>query len=80
MADLADLARDREEAERAAAITRTRQRLAEMRGRSGAALDADGATVCTRCGDDIEDARRRLLPGVHRCAECQAEIEKQGRA
>lgn len=28
------------------------------------------------CGEPIPNARRRLLPGVQLCVECQARIEK----
>lgn len=28
------------------------------------------------CGEPIPDQRRRLLPGVRLCVECQARIEK----
>lgn len=30
----------------------------------------------THCGEPIPDERRRLLPGVSLCVECQARIEK----
>ena len=29
------------------------------------------------CGDTIPDARRKAMPGVHLCVECQSEFEKR---
>lgn len=39
------------------------------------------ATHCIepRCGVRIPEARRRAIPGVQRCIECQARIERAGR-
>jgi phage/conjugal plasmid C-4 type zinc finger TraR family protein len=31
-----------------------------------------GSEQCVECGDDIPQARRRALPGVHTCVACQA--------
>ncbi len=30
---------------------------------------------CRECGDTIPDARRRAIPGVCLCVECQSEFE-----
>ncbi|MCC7082178.1 MAG: TraR/DksA family transcriptional regulator [Burkholderiales bacterium] len=42
---------------------------------------AASATHCEepRCGIRIPEARRRAIPGVQRCVECQARIERAGR-
>ena len=29
-------------------------------------------THCLQCGEEIPDARRRVLPGVRTCIECQS--------
>lgn len=36
------------------------------------------ATTCegTHCGDPIPQDRRRLVPGVRLCVDCQARLEK----
>lgn len=34
------------------------------------------ATHCESCGHPIRQERRRLVPGVCTCAECQALIER----
>ena len=33
--------------------------------------------ICEACGEDIPEARRKALPGVRLCLECQAEHDKQ---
>ncbi len=32
---------------------------------------------CEDCGEEIPEARRRAVPGVRRCVECQAELDAQ---
>jgi phage/conjugal plasmid C-4 type zinc finger TraR family protein len=32
----------------------------------------EGTTHCVECGDEIPDARRRALPGVSTCVQCQS--------
>ena len=32
----------------------------------------EGQTHCVECGDAIPEARRRVLPGVRTCVECQS--------
>jgi phage/conjugal plasmid C-4 type zinc finger TraR family protein len=32
---------------------------------------------CEECGDDIPDARQRLMPGVRRCVYCQELSERR---
>lgn len=64
-----------------------RHALEEQRLRSALATGhlADGAdwhvvsaTDCEgpNCGEPIPDTRRRLLPGVRLCVDCQARLEK----
>ncbi len=36
-----------------------------------------GLTHCEDCGEEIPAARRRAVPGVRRCIQCQAEADKQ---
>ncbi len=31
---------------------------------------------CEDCGEPIPEARRRAVPGVRRCVECQAEADR----
>ena len=33
---------------------------------------------CQECGDALPEARRRLLPGVTLCVDCQSEKERPG--
>ncbi|HEX8234061.1 MAG TPA: DksA/TraR family C4-type zinc finger protein [Caulobacteraceae bacterium] len=32
----------------------------------------EGSDHCVECGDEIPEARRRALPGVHTCVHCQS--------
>ncbi len=32
---------------------------------------------CVECGNEIPEARRKAVPGVRLCIQCQAEIDKQ---
>ncbi|MDV2874426.1 TraR/DksA C4-type zinc finger protein [Phytobacter diazotrophicus] len=41
--------------------------------------NAVSATHCDECGDRIEDARRRAMPGCRMCADCQADAEKRSK-
>jgi phage/conjugal plasmid C-4 type zinc finger TraR family protein len=34
-----------------------------------------GETHCTRCGEEIPEARRRAMPGARTCASCQAALD-----
>ncbi len=47
------------------AVTKARGRL--PRGES--------ATHCMECGNNIPDARRKAIPGVCLCVQCQSEFE-----
>ena len=35
---------------------------------------------CEECGAEIPEARRKALPGVQLCVNCQAEIDKKQQA
>lgn len=52
---------------------------ARRAGLSGKTLD-DSAHHCRVCDDAIPTARRRALPGVQTCVDCQAELERAGGA
>jgi phage/conjugal plasmid C-4 type zinc finger TraR family protein len=39
----------------------------------------EGLTHCEECGEPIPEARRKALPGVRLCVECQSELEKAQR-
>lgn len=41
--------------------------------------NAVSATHCDECGDAIEEARRRAVPGCRMCASCQADAEMRGK-
>ena len=49
------------------AVKRARSRLTE----------GEGSTVCEHCEAPIPEARRKAIPGVRLCVECQAAAEKQ---
>lgn len=72
MSDLVDQAQALEQMHREAAMAAHASR---------STLCAEAATHCEapRCGQAIPDARRRAVPGVRLCVECQAELERQGR-
>lgn len=36
----------------------------------------EGPPHCVECGEEIPEARRRVLPGVRRCIECQSELDR----
>ena len=64
--DIADRA-SRVEAEfLEAALQRQRQRCASPQ---------ESALECQCCGEPIPDARRRAVPGVQTCVDCQADLE-----
>ena len=37
----------------------------------------EGETHCVECGDEIPEARRRVLPGVRMCISCQSARDRQ---
>jgi phage/conjugal plasmid C-4 type zinc finger TraR family protein len=40
---------------------------------------AISAEWCEDCGAEIPEARRKAVPGVQLCVDCQGEIERQAR-
>jgi phage/conjugal plasmid C-4 type zinc finger TraR family protein len=39
--------------------------------------DGESLTHCEECDEPIPEARRKAIPGVRLCVNCQAESEKQ---
>lgn len=52
------------------AVQRARSELAQ----------GESLTECQECGAPIPEARRKALPGVRRCIECQSAAESTPRA
>jgi len=75
MTDLFDLATEREEENRADALA-LQARRAGLEGKTV----ADSAWVCCRCETPIPEARRRAVPGVQTCIDCQTDLERAGAA
>jgi phage/conjugal plasmid C-4 type zinc finger TraR family protein len=42
--------------------------------------DGEGLTHCEECEAVIPDARRKAIPGVRLCINCQSELEKRQQA
>lgn len=40
-------------------------------------VDGESLTHCEECEEPISEARRKAVPGVRLCFECQSEFEKQ---
>jgi phage/conjugal plasmid C-4 type zinc finger TraR family protein len=38
--------------------------------------EGESLTHCEECGDPIPDARRKAIPGVRLCVDCQSELEQ----
>lgn len=68
MSDWADLAAEREQQLRDAA-------LADQARRAGAPA-ALSAVLCAVCEAPLPEARRRALPGVQTCVACQEDLER----
>lgn len=66
--DSIDTASELEELQRQAAIQKHR-----------IDRNAVSASHCDECGDTIEEARRRAMPGCRMCASCQTDAEKRGK-
>ena len=71
MSDDTDRAQAREEEMRSDA-------LAEHARRADGHAGLSSAVECAMCGEAIPEARRRILPGVQTCIECQRDIEGAG--
>lgn len=68
--DFADMAAEREAIYRAEALARAAGRLR---------VSGPSAELCRECGAPIPEARRRAVPGVTLCVDCQEE-EDNGRS
>jgi len=71
MVDIFDVASEREEEMRADA-------LAEHARRADGAACLASAPHCACCGVAIPPARRRIVPGVQTCVDCQRRLERAG--
>ena len=47
----------------------------EVRRARAALPSGESLLYCDECGEDIPEARRRALPGVRLCRECQEEAD-----
>lgn len=63
--------RDGAEQEQIDATVESGVQLARSRLSSG-----ESSTHCEECGIVIPDARRKAIPGVRLCVNCQSELEK----
>ncbi|MDB5802282.1 MAG: transcriptional regulator, TraR/DksA family [Rhodocyclales bacterium] len=76
MTDVFDRASELEEVQRADALAAQRFKA----GLGDAACWRElSAASCAGCGARIPDERRKLLPGVQLCVECQADTETLGK-
>lgn len=71
MTDLFDRAREHEDELRDDALE-AQARRSGLRGKTF----TDSALLCRVCDEKIPLARRRALPGVQTCVECQHELER----
>lgn len=71
MTDIFDRASEREEEIRADALDAQRRR-AGLAGKTW----RDSADECRVCGAGIPIKRRKAIPGVQTCVECQADLER----
>lgn len=69
MTDILDRASELEELQREVALASARYRPA-----------GQSYSHCEECGDDIPEARRKAVPGCHRCIHCQQRYEQRGAA
>ncbi len=72
MTDLIDLAQQRDEEYREAALARARDR---CRPRAGSSAPRD----CVRCGEPIPPERLAAVAGVETCIDCQQHHERGAR-
>lgn len=79
MVDITDMAQQRDAEFRELALLERSRALAAAT-RQAALLHAgdDEVTECegSRCGEPIPEARRRLIPGVRLCVNCQQRLER----
>lgn len=70
MSDMYDRASDLEVAQREDAL-RAQQRRSGLAGKSF----SDSARECRVCDESIPLPRRKAIPGVNTCIDCQADLE-----
>ena len=68
MSDFADLAAEREQEIRDDALAAHARRAGDS--------DRLSAVLCRVCEEPLPEARRRALPGVQTCRDCQEELEE----
>ena len=71
MTDLFDRAREHEDEMRDDAL----EEQARRSGLRGKTFD-DSSVICQVCEESIPLARRRALPGVQTCIDCQEDLER----
>ncbi len=69
MSDDVDLAQQREAEFRADALAAFARRTANAA--------QEGVSHCVGCGEEIPEGRRRVLPGVQLCIDCQRDAERR---
>lgn len=75
MSDEVDRAQQREEEFREDAL-QAQQRRAGLTGAGGGGRYVPSARFCGVCGEKIPINRRRAVPGVQTCIDCQQELER----
>ena len=68
-----DAVNDQIEVSTAEAVARARLRAGQVKA------VRDSALVCIDCDEPIPEARRKALPGVQLCVECQADLDRAWR-
>lgn len=78
MTDIFDRATELEQRQREAALQNQRDKAHLGNAKNWRKLSAKWC-VATACGERIPDERRRAIPGVQHCTDCQQHLEKYGR-
>lgn len=76
MTDIYDRATDLEEAQREDAL-QAQQRRAQGHGINAGKTVEDSFRACRLCDAKIPMARRRAIPGVQTCIDCQHDLERE---
>lgn len=50
--------------------------IANVRNQLAKQAEQPSAEFCEECGEDIPEARRKLVPGVQMCVYCQERMER----
>lgn len=51
--------------------------IADLRMKLAKQAKVPSATECVECGEDIPEARQKLVPGVQMCVDCQSLHERK---